>query len=372
VERRSRIPPSVLFIIATVFAVSSTVQAYWISRLSADNLHLHNPWQLFVLNLVYWYIPALLAPVIMALADRYRVGRVSWGKLVLVHIPGALAYVVVHEAIMVGTRAVLVPGGSVRRGCWSCVLRDSLEQLDWMLMTYLFFVGLAHALAYRRESEANALNSAQLETRLVEAQLQSLQRQLQPHFLFNTLNTISGLMRANLDAADRMIAQLGDLLRMTLKTSGAEQVPLKEELDLLQKYLEIEQTRFGERLRIDLDIDVETLDALIPYMLLQPIAENAVRHGVAPHSRQGRIAIRAVRDGADLLIEVRDSGDGLPADRLMALNDGVGLTNTRARLEHLYRRNFEFAFSNLPDGFSVAIRLPFRQYPAGELQQGAA
>ena len=125
-----------------------------------------------------------------------------------------------------------------------------LTQLDWLLMTYLFLVGLAHALVYRRESEARALSSAQLETRLVEAQLQALQRQLHPHFLFNTLNTISGLIHTDAGAADTMIDRLGDLLRMTLHTSITQEVPLKDELDVLQKYLEIEQTRFGNRLRV--------------------------------------------------------------------------------------------------------------------------
>ncbi len=203
-------------------------------------------------------------------------------------------------------------------------------------MTYLFLVGLAHALAYRRESETRALDAAHLETRLVEAQLQALQRQLHPHFLFNTLNTICSLMRINLNAADLMIDRLGDLLRMTLDTSGTQQVPLKQELEVLQKYLEIEQTRFESRLAISMHIDFETLDALVPNLLLQPLVENAIRHGIAPHARPGWIAIHAVREGSRLRIEIRDSGNGLPPDRLMALNRGVGLGNTRARLEYLY------------------------------------
>src|SRR5439155_26308000 len=144
---------------------------------------------------------------------------------------------------------------------WNYARMTYRMQLDWLLMTYLFLVGLAHALAYRRESEARTLDAARLETRLVEAQLQALQRQLHPHFLFNTLNTISGLMRTNVNAADQMIDRLGDLLRMTLHTSGTQEVSLKRELDVLRKYLEIEQTRFDSRLRVTIDIDPETLDA---------------------------------------------------------------------------------------------------------------
>jgi sensor histidine kinase YesM len=281
--------------------------------------------------------------------------------------------VVVHEGVMILTQAVLFPGGAVRRGRWTSVISTSVQQLDWLIMTYLFFVGLAHALAYRRESEMQELNRAQLETRLVEAQLQSLQRQLRPHFLFNTLHTISGLMRSNLDAADRMMDHLGDLLRMTLNASGVEEVPLREEIETLRKYLDIEHTRFGERLTTHIEIDPETLDAFVPYLLLQPLAENAIRHGVAPHARPGWIAIRASRAGQRLVIDVRDSGNGLPPERLVELNHGVGLSNTRARLQHLYRTDFDFMFSNLDDGFRVTVSLPFRRHPTLEpLHAGAA
>jgi LytS/YehU family sensor histidine kinase len=310
---------------------------------------------------VYWYIPALLAPTIMAVALRYQLGRVRWPKQVLVHVIGVIVYSVVHTAVLLAARSVLFQESrpAMFPTFWHYAWLTYLMQLDWLLMTYLFLVGLAHALAYRGESEARALDAAHLETRLVEAQLQALQRQLHPHFLFNTLNTISGLMRTNIAAADQMIDRLGDLLRMTLHTSGTQEVALKRELDVLQKYLEIEQARFGDRLRVTIDIDPETLDAQLPNLLLQPLVENAVRHGIAPHARQGWIALHAGREGPRLKLEIRDSGAGLPPDRLMALNRGVGLDNTRARLEHLYPSAHEFSFSNLPDGFCVTVRLPF-------------
>jgi sensor histidine kinase YesM len=235
-------------------------------------------------------------------------------------------------------------------------------------MTYLFLIGLAYALAYRRESETRALNASQLETRLVEAQLQALQRQLHPHFLFNTLNTISGLIRTDPDGADVMIDRLGDLLRMTLHKSGIQEVSLKEELDVLQKYVEIERTRFGNRLNVEMHVQPETLDAQVPSLVLQPLVENAIRHGIAPNARPGWIAVHAERESDELVLQVLDSGDGLPPDRLMALNRGVGLDNTRARLAHLYRERFEFTFSNLERGFCVTIRIPFEvETPAGEV-----
>jgi LytS/YehU family sensor histidine kinase len=362
---RETIPPSVLVVIATAFGLSSTIQAYYMvmasgERTASGNMLPH----LLALNLVYWYVPALLARPIMAVARHYQLGRVQWPVQALVHVTGALSYSVVHTAAMLATRALVMPAGGrgtmATASWWRYAQKEYLMQLDWLFMTYLFLVGLAHALAYRRESEARALDTAHLETRLVEAQLQALQRQLHPHFLFNTLNTISGLMHTNVKAADQMIDRLGDLLRMTLKTSGTQEVPLKQELDVLQKYLEIEQTRFGERLTISMDIRAETLDALVPNLLLQPLVENAVHHGIAPNARPGWIAVNAARSGEQLTIQICDSGNGLPPDRLMALNRGVGLGNTRARLEHLYGSAYEFMFSNLDEGFCVTVTLPFQ------------
>ena len=370
VEARRFIPASRLFVIATVFGVSSTLQAHWMAKLQIHSHVMENATaRLLVLNLVYWYIPALLAPIIMAVALRHPFDRNRWPRQLAVHVAAALSYSVVHTAIMMAVRTLLLIGQELPAnfpGWWNYTLLSYLTQLDWLLMTYLFLIGVAHALAYRRESEARALNTAQLETRLVEAQLQALQRQLHPHFLFNTLNTVSGLIRTDPDGADRMIDRLGDLLRMTLNKSGIQEVSLKEELDVLGKYVEIERTRFGNRLKVDVRVHPETLDALVPSLVLQPLVENAIRHGVAPNARPGWIAVQAERHGRELVLQVLDNGDGLPPERLTALNHGVGLDNTRARLAHLYRDRFEFAFSNLERGFSVTIRIPFEvQAPAG-------
>jgi two-component system, LytTR family, sensor kinase len=376
VARRRFIPAPLLFVIATAFGISSTFQAYWLDRLSPHTHPMQNAaLHLLAINLIYWYIPALLAPAIMAFALRHPFDRVRWPRQIALHISGALSYSVVHTALMQGVRAVLLrnePPDPDFPGWWTSSLLNYLLQLDWLLMTYLFLIGVAYALAYRRESEARALNASQLETRLVEAQLQSLQRQLHPHFLFNTLNTISGLLRTDPDGADKMIDRLGDLLRMTLHKSNIQEVPLKEELDVLQKYVEIEQTRFGSRLNVEMHVPHEVLDAQVPSLLLQPLVENAIRHGIAPNARPGWIAIHALREDDDLVLQIRDSGDGLPPDRLMALNRGVGLDNTRSRLEHLYHARYSFTFSNLERGFCVTIRIPFQVETPTDVEVGAA
>jgi two-component sensor histidine kinase len=371
---RPQIPLWALLAIATAFGLSSTAQAYLLARISGEPpapLLLLN---LTVLNLVYWYVPALLAPIIMRLAVAPELRRRAWPVQAVAHLSGALTYSVVHTLIMQVARHLMRPWGGHPPSVswWQFAEREYLTQLDWLLMSYLFLVGLAYALVYRRQAETRALNAAHLETRLIEAQLQALQRQLHPHFLFNTLNTISGLVRADPRAADLMIARLGDLLRMTLRSSGSQEVPLREELEVLQKYVEIEQTRFGDRLRVSMEIQPETLDALVPNLLLQPLVENAIRHGIVPKARPGWIRVNASRSGGELTLRVYDSGDGVPSDRLAALNGGVGLSNTRARLEHLYRTAHRFVFTNETVGFCVTIQIPYQIESRDAVHTGAA
>ncbi len=283
------------------------------------------------------------------------------------HAAGVLLFVLAHVLMQATARqairlALAEPPAS---GAWTAWLYDVPRlyflNFGWEMMTYWAVVGLSHALTYHRESQERAVAGAQLETRLAEAQLQALQRQLHPHFLFNTLHTISALMHRDVEAADAMIARLSDLLRLTLDRLGVQQVSLKEELEFLSKYLEIEQTRFQDRLTVHLDIQPETLDARVPNLLLQPLVENAIRHGIAPRTAAGRLVLRAAREGDTLVVEVRDNGPGLPQARLAAFNTrGVGLTNTRSRLEHLYGAGHRFAFRDSPGGgLSVLITIPF-------------
>ena len=197
-----------------------------------------------------------------------------------------------------------------------------------------------------------------LEKRLVEARLQALQMQLIPHFLFNTLHAISALMHQDVEAADRMITRLSELLRHALESTDQQEAPLREEIDFLKRYLEIEETRFGDRLKIELNIPPDTEDLLVPNLALQPLVENAIQHGIEPHARPGRVTISARRDGANLLLEVRDTGNGAPAG---SWREGVGLTNTRSRLRQLYGDRQTFELGSAPGGgFLASIRLPCR------------
>jgi LytS/YehU family sensor histidine kinase len=179
--------------------------------------------------------------------------------------------------------------------------------------------------------------------------------QLQPHFLFNTLNAVAELVHTDPDAADQMITRLGRLLRLSLDNAGHQVVPLRQEADFLRVYLEIEQVRFQDRLQIVWDLASDTLEAAVPTLLLQPVLENAVRHGVTPLAGRGRIVISSRRDGEDVVLEIRDNGRGLPSDNL---REGVGLRNIRARVDQLYGARFTLlpAFGG---GTMATLRLPY-------------
>jgi two-component system LytT family sensor kinase len=363
----------VIFGAATLLGIFSTLQAYRLTTLNIKEPMNVEVWRLLVLNLAYWYVPAALTPLIFRIAHRFPIDSARWPRALGAHALAAGGFSVVHLACMVGVRTVLWPGiWSHSYGSWTQgVQRMYLLNLDWALMTYAAIVGLSYALGYYRESQARAINAAHLEARLAEARLKALEAQLHPHFLFNTLHAISTLVHTQPDAADRMISRLSDLLRITFSHSGAARVPLHEELEFLQKYLEIEQTRFRDRLTVGYEIDPDTLDAEVPRLILQPIVENAIKHGVAPRSGPGTVRISARREGEELRLEVRDNGIGLSGGARARLNDGVGLSNTRARLECLYGGAHTLEFSDAGQGLTVEMRFPFHRVPS-DSDEGAS
>ena len=372
---RDPIPPRVIFAVATALGFFSAFQSYYfVSNFTERPASFP---LLLALNLSYWYSWAILTPGIIWLARKFPVERPAWQRAVLVHIGGVFITTLLHVLLTVASRKAVFSLIGEPSGAWrSEAQRMFFLNFDWEMMTYWAIIGLLHALWYHREAQDRALRTSQLETRLVEAQLQALQRQLQPHFLFNTLNTISALMHRDVNAADNMIAKLSDLLRLALQTVGVQETTLKEELDFLSKYLEIEQTRFRDRLTVVFDVQPETLDALVPNLILQPLVENSIKHGIGPRPGPGRIDIRARRVDERLELEVRDNGAGLSATRLSDFNRGVGLANTRSRLQHLYAANHRFEFRQpLSGGLQVLIVIPFvegEQEVTAELREGVA
>jgi len=358
-------PARWIFVAATLLALFSTLQAYRLTTLSLRPDA--SVTRLLILNLAYWYIPAALLSWIFRLAHRFRLDAARWLRAVCIHACAAVTFSVVHWAGMISVRLLLLPNrGKPPSWSWMSYLQTQyLNNLDWTLMVYTTIVGLSYAMWYYRESQASALTAAHLETRLVETRLRTLEAELHPHFLFNTLHAISTLVHSKPDAADRMISRLSDLLRLTFDRTGAPRITLHEELEFLQKYLEIEQTRFQDRLGVEFDIDPETLDAEVPRLILQPLVENAIKHGLAPKPGYGLIRITAERRNGSLSLEVRDNGVGLTAGTRARLRDGVGLSNTRDRLECLYGSKHRLEFSDGTDGLAVRLEIPFNLTPSG-------
>jgi len=356
-----RVPVRVIVGVATALGFFSAFAAFYFISTFTDKPAGFG--LLLALNLSYWYSWAVLTPAILWLTRKFPFERATWKAAIPVHLAGVLVATLLHVGMDVASRMVTYWAVGESLDSW---LREAQQMFflnfDWEMMTYWTIVGVGHAIRYHYQVRARELSAAQMETRLVEAQLHTLQRQMQPHFLFNTLHTISALMHRDVDAADAMIARLSDLLRMSLQRVGVQEVELKEELDFLSKYLEIEQTRFRDRLSVVFDIQADTLDALVPNLLLQPLVENAIKHGIGPRPTPGQIAVRARRVGAMLELDVQDNGVGLSAARLTDFNRGVGLSNTRSRLDHLYGSLHRFEFRQPAEGgLLVLIAIPMAE-----------
>jgi len=306
-----------------------------------------------------WYVWALLSLPIIELARRFRFDGVKWGRSLAIHLVASASF-----SLLYMVARALVGQVQSRLGGLTVSFSEAFSPLlvktfHFNLLIYWVIVSVSHAFDYYRQVQERELRAVELEKRLAQAKLQALQMQLNPHFLFNTLHAISSLMHKDVEAADRMITRLSDLLRYALEGTSEQEVPLKQELAFLERYLEIEKTRFGDRLTVRMEIAPDALGAFVPNLVLQPLVENAIRHGIEPRARPGRIELRAGCENGKLKLEVRDNGVGLSANR--GWKEGIGLSNTRARLQHLYGEGHRFEFDNAPDGgLIVRLELPLR------------
>lgn len=271
------------------------------------------------LGMTEWYLWALLTAPIVWLARRFRLARGRWLTSLAVHVPACFV-------CAVATRIAEARAASSLTGLMR--VPYSFVQIQLSFLTYWAIVGVTYGIEQYDEARARQLRAAQLETELAHAQVQSLRMQLHPHFLFNTLNAISALMREDVEAADVMMARLGDLLRVTLASAETPEVAVRQELEFVQMYLDIQRARVGDRLTTRITAASDVRDLAVPTLLLQPIVENAVRHGAGAHSGPATIDVRARRERDVLVIEVEDDGPGPPPQ----VTFGHGLTNTRLRL----------------------------------------
>lgn len=299
----------------------------------------------------------LMAPIGLRLARRFP-PRLHWSMLA--HVGGLLGLSVLATTWNWGIRSLLFPLlglGAYDYGRMPLRYLMELPKGAILYTVLLAFVTLVDRYRAARERE---LRVATLEAGLARAQLQNLHAQLQPHFLFNSLNTISSVMYEDVSRADRMMSSLSELLRASLRASQTQQHPLAEELSVLDRYLELMRARFGDRLVVDVDVEEGIEAALVPAMVLQPVVENAMQHGAPPPPTAARIGVRARREGARLVLEVRDNGPGLGG--AAPLGRGVGLTVTADRLRALYGDAQSLEFEEAPGGgLVVRMTIPWRE-----------
>ena len=303
---------------------------------------------------------ACLAPLILQLNKKMPLKRGAWLGGVTFHALFSFTVMAVYYLGRIAAYHLLWPEEMVGHPFWESAQRSFYGRNIIDMAYYWAVLGFGHSLEIYQKYKHEELRSAQLEARLVETELKALREQLHPHFLFNTMNTVAVLVREGKnDAAVTLLAQLSGLLRMSLDPARAHEVTLQEELDFLQRYVEIQQARFSDRLTVHIAIEPEALLARIPNLLLQPLVENAILHGIAPKTAPGRVEVlgRVAEDRLEL--EVRDDGPGLPPNR--AGQPGIGLANTRARLEKIYGSDHRITLRSEPGrGVSVQISIPFR------------
>ena len=323
---------------------------------------------LLTMSFVEYSIWAVLTVPIFMLAHRFTVTAETGRRRTLLFMTLGLVIAILVDTVLAQVRLhVLPPPGRFRStpSLFGNLLRFQFIY-DYMVYLAVFAAALArdYFLRYQARLEETTYLQAQaarLEAQLADARLTALRSQLNPHFLFNTLNAISSLVERDPRGVRKMIARLGELLRHTLEETESQEIVLERELELLRRYLDIMEVRFQGKLEATVTADDDVKHALVPNLILQPLVENALKHGVSASDGRGRVEVSAVRSGEQVVLTVRDHGPG-PGD---SENDnGVGLTNTIARLDQLYKSRQRFSLKPAPDGGSIAeIRLPYHEEP---------
>ncbi len=313
-----------------------------------------------LVSLIQWLPWSFLALLAWKVPNKFPLDLKSWYTSIPIHVLIGLCFSLVQALTYAGLNVMVYGFSKIHPARY--VFASLTKTTNLNLLTYAVIVVAGQMWAYYQKNKESELRASQLQTQLVQSQLDVLRMQLNPHFLFNTLHIILAQVRKNPQAAESMISLLSDLFRKTLETMDLQEVPLKEELDLLKIFLEIQQKRFEERLEIRMAIDPDTLDIPVPNLILQPIVENAVRHGMNARTGKGSIFISTRMEGNYLVLQVRDSGPGFPGDEKVPFETGLGLRNCHERLAHLYEGDFRLILENAEGGgASATLKLPLRR-----------
>lgn len=339
-------------LIAALFASKSSIRGEPVAWLDG-----------FYHELARWYVWGLLSAPILWVDARLPIARERIVGRLLAHVPLSFGFTLIYVYLSLWLSAGLRAEQWAPPSPTAFVDNALAGSLHWNLLIYWMIFGVASAYDYARRYQERQVRAAELERLLTESRLHNLQAQLHPHFLFNALNAVSAHVESDPRRARRMLEQLGDLLRMSLDRSERQEIPLDDELAFLERYLAIQRERFEDRLDVRLDVSPEAREALAPTFVLQPLVENAIRHGIAPQSRLGVVKVSAWRENGSLRLNVEDNGSGLPAGWDLETGQGVGLANTRERLRRLYGPEAQrFSIVGSPGaGARVEVSLPFRR-----------
>jgi two-component system LytT family sensor kinase len=324
------------------------------------------------LNLVQFYLWAILSPLVFRFSRRFPIElRPLNVRNLLLYFPALISFAGIHQVIHLAVLWSIIPRWRQKYpaliDCYRAYFAFGFY-ID--LIIALLIVIAVHALLYYQSFRASELAQSSLKAQLAQAQLRALKMQLHPHFLFNTLHSISSLVLEDAPKANSMIARLGDFLRLTVDNSEQQLVTLKEETEFLRCYLDIEQVRFGDRLTVAFELEPQTLSAQVPHLILQPVVENAIQHAIAPRAAQGHINIKAKRLNSLLRVAISDSGPGISSNANSLGKKGVGLSNVRSRLKQIYGPDFRFELMNAGDGgLTVVIEIPFQREAISGIEQ---
>lgn len=344
---------------AVVFVFATQWYAYDISRDAADPFVFYVWWS--------WYLWAVITPLVLWLSRRYPINSRTWQRAIPLHIAASLMLTVVQLSV----ESYLGWLRGFHESSFRAALRHYFSQhTQPSLLTYWVLLAATHFYRVYDQARKQQIQAAQLEARLAEAQLDMLRMQLQPHFLFNTLQAAATLVHEDPDGAEDILLRLSELLRVSLDELHMQEIPLAREIEFLEHYIGIQERRFGDRLRFHLHIDEDVLTCSVPSLILQPLVENAVRHGIGEHKESDEITIRARRNATRLHLEVQNVTSKLASTLDNLLKQGRGLANSQARLRQLYGDQQSLALFNLdPRGVCAALVLPLRQASAENRQR---
>jgi two-component system, LytTR family, sensor kinase len=349
----------VVFGVAAALIVLFTIQNYLtpVVQRGTDSFA-----RTFALQVIVWTTWVVLSPIIFAAARRWRRDlRLTVGAVVRQFLV-SLGVALLHAALAGTVRWTL--GLSIATDLPVVIVNSMVANLGANILRYWLIASAYHAVAYHHEVRARDVRAARLEASLVQAKLDRLQSRLQPHFLFNTMNSIGALIHEQPAAAEQMLGSLSELLRASLNAEPAREVTLQCELELLRQYVSIQQMRFQDRLRVSIETAPDALNAYVPHLVLQPLVENAIRHGIAPREAAGHVRVAAGRDGENLKLIVEDDGMGEVERGSSSAAGGFGLAGTRARLQHLYGGSAKLELKpRTPTGVVATVQLPFHTSP---------